>query len=68
MSYFDRFDRLYAMPFNSLEVFNWVLLAGAVCLGYYTLGLMVSTLLGSPGGRHYGFLAEYVARDTDGND
>ena len=39
-------DRLYAMPFNSLEVFNWVLLAGAVCLGYYTLGLMVSTFTG----------------------
>ena len=46
-----------------------VLLAGAVCLGYYTLGLMSFDFYwGSPGGRHYGFLAEYVARDTDGND
>jgi len=34
---------LHSMPFSSLDILNWGLLAGAVCLGYFTMALMVST-------------------------
>ncbi|MGI6435962.1 MAG: ABC transporter permease subunit [Syntrophomonadaceae bacterium] len=36
-------DCLYPMPYNGINVLNWVLLVSALCLGYFTMALMVST-------------------------
>jgi ABC-type transport system involved in multi-copper enzyme maturation permease subunit len=37
------FDWLHPMPFESPDVLNWTMLAGALCLASYTLGLMAAT-------------------------
>lgn len=37
------FNWIHPMPFESRDVLNWSMLAGALCLAYYTLGLMAAT-------------------------
>ncbi len=36
-------DWIYPMPFESRDVLNWTMLAGALSLAFYTLGLMAAT-------------------------